>query len=166
MNAKKERKKDLNYYLNLNWSYTIEQDTHKGKKFYIIRVNEIPGVCTDAPTVEKGMKGIKDALAGAIELFMEQGDIIPEPTSTIISMPKNMKILIALLGISLLFPITLMSSDNSNPATENPNLIGSHGNDGCPGKNGKNGQNGQNGGRGGDSDWGRGGDGGNGGDCD
>lgn len=79
MDTKKESKKDLNYYLKLNWSYTIEQDTHKGKKFYIIRVNEIPGVCTDAPTVEKGMKGIKDALAGAIELFMEQGDTIPEP---------------------------------------------------------------------------------------
>ena len=79
MDTKKESKKNLNYYLNLNWSYTIEQDTHKGKKFYIIRVNEIPGVCTDASTVEKGMKGIKDALAGAIELFMEQGDVIPEP---------------------------------------------------------------------------------------
>ena len=41
-------KKDLKYYLGLNWSYTIEQGIHKRKKFYIIRVNELPGVCTDA----------------------------------------------------------------------------------------------------------------------
>ena len=74
-------KKDLKYYLGLNWSYTIEQDFHKGKKFYIIRVNELPGVCTDASTIEKGMKNIQDAIAATIELYLEQGDIIPEPVN-------------------------------------------------------------------------------------
>jgi hypothetical protein len=86
-----------------------------------------------------------------------------------------MKILIALLGTSLLFPIAFVSCDNPKPDMEDQDLIGSqikHGKDGCPGKNGQNGQNGENGqnggngGRGGDSDWGRGGDGGNGGDVD
>jgi len=86
-----------------------------------------------------------------------------------------MKILTALLGMSLLFPIALMSCDNPQHDIKDQDLIGSlikHGKDGCPGKNGQNGQNGENGqnggngGRGGDSDWGRGGDGGNGGDCD
>lgn len=71
--------KDLKYYLGLNWSYTIEQDSHKGKKFYIIRVNELPGVCTDAKTIEEGMQNIKDAIAATIELYLEQGDLIPEP---------------------------------------------------------------------------------------
>lgn len=72
-------KKNLKYYLGLNWSYTIEQDFHKGKKFYIIRVNELPGVCTDANTIEKGMQNIQDAIAATIELYLEQGDPIPEP---------------------------------------------------------------------------------------
>jgi len=72
-------KKDLKYYVGLNWSYTIEQDIHKGKKFYIIRVNELPGVCTDANTIEKGMQNIQDALIATIELYLEQGDPIPEP---------------------------------------------------------------------------------------
>ena len=72
-------KKNLKYYLGLNWSYTVEQDFHKGKKFYIIRVNELPGVCTDANTIEKGMQNIQDALAASIELYLEQGDPIPEP---------------------------------------------------------------------------------------
>ena len=72
-------KKDLKYYLNLNWSYSIEQDFYKDKKFYIIRVNELPGVCTDAITIEKGMKNIQDAITATIELYLEQGDPIPEP---------------------------------------------------------------------------------------
>lgn len=72
-------KKDLKYYLNLNWSYSIEQDFHKGKKFYIIRVNELPGVCTDANTIENGMKNIQDAITATIELYLEQGDPVPEP---------------------------------------------------------------------------------------
>lgn len=74
-----DTKKDLKYYLGLNWSYTIEQSTLKGKKFFIIRVNELPGVCTDAKTVEEGMKDIQDAIAAAIELYLEQGDPVPEP---------------------------------------------------------------------------------------
>lgn len=74
-----DTKKDLKYYLGLNWSFTIEQSQHKGKKFYVIRVNELPGVCTDAVTVEQGMKDIREALAATIELYLEQGDVIPEP---------------------------------------------------------------------------------------
>lgn len=72
-------KKDLKYYLGLNWSYTIEQDFYKRKKFYIIRVNELPGVCTDAATIDEGMQNIQDALIATIELYLEQGDPIPEP---------------------------------------------------------------------------------------
>lgn len=79
MDTKRENKKDLKYYLALNWSYTLEQDSHDGKKLYIIRVNELPGVCTDAPTIEKGMKNIKQAIAAAIDLYIEQRDLIPEP---------------------------------------------------------------------------------------
>lgn len=71
--------KDLKYYLRLNWSYTIEQAFHKGKKFYIIRVNELPGVCTDAKTIEEGMRNIQDALMATIELYLEQGEEVPEP---------------------------------------------------------------------------------------
>ena len=71
--------KNLSYYLSLNWSYTIEEDSHNGKQFYIIRVNELPGICTDASTLEEGMKNIKEAISGAIMLYMEQGEPVPEP---------------------------------------------------------------------------------------
>ena len=72
-------KKEINYYLNLNWSYTIEQETHRGKHYYIIRVNELPGVCTDAETVEEGMELIKEAIEGAVRLYLKNGEEIPEP---------------------------------------------------------------------------------------
>ena len=72
-------KKKLEYYLGLKWSYTIEQDSHEGKSFYIIRVNEFPGICTDAESIEEGMEEIKQALAAAITLYLKQGEPIPEP---------------------------------------------------------------------------------------
>ena len=73
------KEKTMNYYLNLKWSYTIEQEGEKGRRYYIIRVNELPGVCTDAETVEEGMKLIKQAIEGAIALYLKHGDEIPEP---------------------------------------------------------------------------------------
>ena len=72
-------KKEVKYYLNLNWSYTIEQEVEKGKRFFIIRVNELPGVCTDAETLEQGMKNILEAIEAAIILYLENGETIPEP---------------------------------------------------------------------------------------
>jgi len=72
-------KKDLKYYKSLNWSYTIEQEKSRGHKYYIIRVNELPGVCTDAETVEEGIQSIEEAIEGAIVLYLKNGEEIPEP---------------------------------------------------------------------------------------
>ena len=65
--------------MNLNWSYTIEQETYRNKKYFIIRVNEFPGVCTDAETVEEGMEIIQDAIRGAIKLYLKNKELVPEP---------------------------------------------------------------------------------------
>lgn len=72
-------KKQINHYLNLPWSYTIEQETYEGKHYFIIRVNELPGICTDAETIEEGMELIKEAIEGAIVLYLKNGEKIPEP---------------------------------------------------------------------------------------
>ena len=71
--------KDVNYYMRLKWSYTIEQDSHQSKPFFIIRVNELPGVCTDAEDLEEGMKAIKEPMKAAIKLYLRNGEEIPEP---------------------------------------------------------------------------------------
>ena len=80
MKNNKNKYKTLDYYLNLPWTYTIEQalDEHD-KKIYVIRVNELPGAVTDAPTVEKAMKLIKEVMMISFEMYMESGDEIPEP---------------------------------------------------------------------------------------
>ena len=61
-----DTKKDLKYYINLEWSYTIEQSSANGKKIFILKVNELPGVCTDAKTVEAGMKDLKKIIKATI----------------------------------------------------------------------------------------------------
>ncbi len=76
---KKSKFKDLNYYMRLKWTYLIEEDSHHGKGFYIIRVNELPGVCTDAESVEEGLKAIKEPMKAAIKLYMDQNEEVPEP---------------------------------------------------------------------------------------
>ena len=72
-------KKNLKYYLKLKWSYIIEPESEGGKDYYIIRVNELPGVCTDAETIEEGLKNIKEAIHAALQLYLKNGEPIPEP---------------------------------------------------------------------------------------
>jgi predicted RNase H-like HicB family nuclease len=71
---------DFSYYLDLPWTYTIEQaQDENNNKIYIVRVNELPGVVTDAPTIEEAMKLIKEAMSLAFEMYLESGEEIPEP---------------------------------------------------------------------------------------
>ncbi len=72
-------KKDIDYYLDLPWTYTIETTKEDGDLLYIVYVNELPGVATDAPTLPEAMTLIKDAMRGIFKLYLEQGEEIPEP---------------------------------------------------------------------------------------
>jgi antitoxin HicB len=74
-----KKRKDIKYYLSLPWSYTITTTMEEGAPLYIIRVNELPGVCTDAPTAEEAIKNIKEAMECIFELYLEKGEEIPEP---------------------------------------------------------------------------------------
>src|SRR5256885_15281290 len=76
---KSKEGKDLNYYMNLRWTYTIETETHKGSTYYVIRVNELPGICTDSESLDEGMREIKELIACAIEIYKEKGEPVPEP---------------------------------------------------------------------------------------
>jgi len=72
--------KNLEYYLNLPWTYSIETDVDtKGNRHYVVRVNELPGVCTDAPTIPKAMEEIKEAMLLAFEMYLAAGEEIPQP---------------------------------------------------------------------------------------
>ncbi|HEX4068940.1 MAG TPA: type II toxin-antitoxin system HicB family antitoxin [Candidatus Babeliales bacterium] len=78
MVTKKQYKK-LSYYLNLPWTYTVEQTTDENNnKIYVVYVNELPGICTDAPSVDEAMQLIQEPISAAIEFYMENNQEIPE----------------------------------------------------------------------------------------
>ncbi len=70
----------VEHYVNLPWTYqvTTQQDNVEGE-LYIVCVNELPGVCTDAKTVDEAMVLIKDAIEGVIESMIEHNKEIPTP---------------------------------------------------------------------------------------
>lgn len=78
--AIKKNIKNSNYYLNLPWTYTIatEKD-EKGKPVYVVHVNELEGIATDASTIEEAKELIKEAMAAAFEMYLENEEEIPEP---------------------------------------------------------------------------------------
>lgn len=71
--------KTVDDYMALNWSYSIELEQYKDRRYYIIRVNEFPGICTDNESLEKGMEDIKDILAATIEWYLKDGLEVPCP---------------------------------------------------------------------------------------
>ena len=79
ISGKVKDNKGLGYYLNLPWTYTIETETHKGTSYYIIQVNELPGICTDSESLNEGMEEIKDLIACAVDIYKEKGESVPEP---------------------------------------------------------------------------------------
>ncbi len=73
-------KESLTSYLDLPWTYTItqEKDDETGK-IYIVRVNELPGVVTDAPTIAEAMECIKEAMMLAFRMYKDAGEEIQVP---------------------------------------------------------------------------------------
>lgn len=69
---------DINYYLRLKWTYTVEKELFDGISYYVVHVNELPGVCSDGETLEDAMQNVKEAMRGAFKLYLKQGDEIPD----------------------------------------------------------------------------------------
>ena len=69
--------KDLNYYLNLNWTYRFEWSDEDN--CYIASIAELKGCMTDGKTIDEAAMMIKDALKSYIETFIGLNKEIPEP---------------------------------------------------------------------------------------
>jgi len=81
MDTQNKQTQDISRYLNLPWTYTIEPAYERGEHFFIIRVNELPEACTDAPTVNEAMELIKEVMAEIFKIYLEEGQSIPKPNS-------------------------------------------------------------------------------------
>ncbi len=78
--AKSNTKKDINYYMQLPWSYTIETEKDEtGDIIYVARLSEIPEVVSDGATIPEALESIKEAMELFFDMSLEAGDAIPEP---------------------------------------------------------------------------------------
>jgi predicted RNase H-like HicB family nuclease len=69
--------KDLNYYLNLPWTYHIEWSDPD--KCFLGSIIELENNMTDGKTIEETFENLKDALMCYIETCIERNRTIPEP---------------------------------------------------------------------------------------
>lgn len=67
---------DVNHYLSL--PYTIELIREDATTWFA-RVAELPGCITEGDSAADAIAMIQDAMAGWIELALEDGQVIPEP---------------------------------------------------------------------------------------
>ncbi|MCK4390544.1 MAG: type II toxin-antitoxin system HicB family antitoxin [Desulfobacterales bacterium] len=74
-------KKDLKYYIKLNYPITIETYTEDGKVHYSLEVPDLPGCGADGKTLHEAMKKLQDAKSLWIEVSLKRNLPIPEPIS-------------------------------------------------------------------------------------
>ena len=71
--------KDLDYYLNLDWTLIEGTDLDfNGNPYHYIEIKEFPSFVFCAKTREKALEGYKRQLKLTIMIMLEDGDRIPE----------------------------------------------------------------------------------------
>ncbi len=72
--------KDLDYYLNLNWTLIEGEDLDfDGNPYHYIEIKEIPSFVFCAKTIEKARENYKRQLKLTLMVMLENGDYIVEP---------------------------------------------------------------------------------------
>lgn len=74
-------KKDLNYYLNLNYPITLSQDEENGKVYFEAEIPDLPGCGAHGETIEEALKKLDEAKKLWFEVSLERNLPIPEPAS-------------------------------------------------------------------------------------
>ena len=74
-------KKDLNYYMNLPYSFVVQHVKDKDGDYYWARVTELDGCHSHGETRAIAMDNLMDAFEGYLEVKLEYGDPIPEPVT-------------------------------------------------------------------------------------
>ena len=76
----KSEQKDLDYYLNLNWTLIEGTDLDfDGNPYHYIEIKEIPSFTFCAKTIEKARENYKTQLRMTLQVMLEFGDEIHEP---------------------------------------------------------------------------------------
>lgn len=73
-------KKDLSYYLNLNYLVTLTEETDdRGKTYFVAEIPDLPGCGAHGKTIEEAYKNIEEAKRLWIEVSFKKELSIPEP---------------------------------------------------------------------------------------
>lgn len=72
--------KDLDYYLNLNWTLIEGEDLDfDGNPYHYIEIKEIPSFLFCAPTAERARQNYMLQLKWTLQVMLEKGIHITEP---------------------------------------------------------------------------------------
>lgn len=72
--------KDLDYYMNLDWTLIEGQDLDfDGNTYFYVEIKEIPSFTFCAKTIEKARENYKTQLKLTLTLMIEDGEEIIEP---------------------------------------------------------------------------------------
>jgi predicted RNase H-like HicB family nuclease len=72
--------KDLDYYVNLDWTLIEGTDLDfEGNPYHYIEIEEIPSFTFCAKTIEKARQNYKVQLRVTLQVMLEFGDEIPIP---------------------------------------------------------------------------------------
>ena len=75
-----EIKKDLDYYMNLDWTLIEGQDLDfDGNPYFFIEIKEIPSFTFCAKTLARARENYKRQLRLSLQVMLECGDHIVEP---------------------------------------------------------------------------------------
>lgn len=73
--------KDLDYYLNLNWTLIEGEDfDFDGNPYHYIEIKEIPSFVFCAKNREKALSNYKEQLKWTLQVMLEFDDHITEPS--------------------------------------------------------------------------------------
>jgi len=72
-------KKDLNYYMNLEYPITLEEFEENGKKRFALSIPDLPGCGTEGDTLEEARRKLEEAKEDWLSVSLDEGLPIPEP---------------------------------------------------------------------------------------
>ncbi len=75
------KKKNLPYYLSLNYPITIIKDLDEDKVYFEAAIPDLPGCSAHGKTVEDALKNLDEAKRIWLKVSLKKGLSIPEPTS-------------------------------------------------------------------------------------
>ena len=73
--------KNLEYYLSLNYPYTITEDVEEGKTYFVAEIPDLPGCGAHGETLDEAKLSLDEAKRLWLEVSFEKGLPIPEPVA-------------------------------------------------------------------------------------